>query len=304
MADPILVVGESLVDMVIGENGRTTVFPGGSPANVAVSLARLGAHVQLATAYAADEEGGLLDRHFAASGVQLVGDPHVLPRTSSAKAMIDDHGSATYDFDLLWELEMPTPDVAPVLVHVGSVSALLEPGADVVLDVVRRYAPSATISFDINARPSATGMGGPQRARIEELAGWADLVQASEEDLAAVWPSMDAEAAARHLIALGAGAVAVTRGDGGASCVTPRGSVLVHAQPVTVVDTIGAGDSFCAGVLDGLRLRGLLGPEARPRLRALSVKGWRDVLDRACRVAAITVTRAGPNPPTAAELDG
>jgi fructokinase len=304
MADhPILVVGESLVDIVIGEHGETTIFPGGSPANVAVSLARLGADVQLATAYASDEDGDLLDQHFISSGVTLVGDPHQLPRTSSAKAVIGRGGSATYDFDLLWELAMPVPAQQPALVHIGSVAALLQPGADVVLEVVRRFAPSATISFDINARPAATGMGGPQRSRIEELASYADLVQASDDDLAIVWPSLDTEAAARHLIALGAGAVAVTRGHGGASCVTPRGSVLVHAQPVTVVDTIGAGDSFCAGVLDGLRLRGLLGPDARPRLRSLSVDGWRDVLERACRVAAITVSRAGPNPPTAAELE-
>jgi len=76
----------------------------------------------------------------------------------------------------------------------------------------------------------------------------------------------------------------------------------VPATPVTVVDTIGAGDTFCAALLDGLRLRGLLGGAARPRLRTLPLDDWRDVLSRANRAAAITVSRAGPNPPTAAEL--
>jgi len=299
-----LVVGESLVDVVVGTDGSVREYPGGSPANVAVALARLGGDVALATAYAADRLGGLLDAHFAAAGVRLVGVPHVLARTSTAKAVIGGDGAATYDFDVAWDLPTPQPDRIPALVHTGSLAAVLEPGAGVVLDLVLRLAQVATVSVDVNARPAATGAGPAQRRRIERLVAVADLVQASDEDLAAYWPELSLEAAAAHLLDLGAGAVAVTRGDGGALCRTPAGVVEVPATPVSVVDTIGAGDSFCAALLDGLRLRGLLGADVRPRLRALSLDDWRDVVARANRAAAITVSRAGPNPPTAAEISG
>jgi len=298
-----LVVGESLVDVVVAPDGSVREYPGGSPANVAVAMARLGGDIALATAYASDRLGRLLDAHFATAGVGLVGVPYVLARTSTAKAVIGRDGAATYDFDVEWDLPLPRPERTPMLVHTGSLAAVLEPGAGVVLDLVLGLADSSTVSVDVNARPAATGAGPAQRQRIERLVAVADLVQASDEDLAAYWPELSVEAATAHLLSLGAGAVAVTRGDGGALCRTPAGLVEVAATPVPVVDTIGAGDTFCAALLDGLRLRGLLGGAARSRLRALPLDDWRAVVARANRAAAITVSRAGPNPPTAAELD-
>ncbi|WP_246000234.1 PfkB family carbohydrate kinase [Nocardioides pocheonensis] len=307
MTDPprlILVVGESLVDVVKRSDGSIEEHPGGSPANVAVALARLGATVELGTAYSGDRLGRLLDKHFELAGVGFAGDPHVLGHTSSAVATIDEAGAATYLFDIGGQLTPPLPSEEPVLVHTGSLAAVLEPGCLVVAETVARLAATATISYDVNARPAATGVTAELVRQVESLAAASDVVKASDEDLVALYPGREAASSARHLLDLGAGAVVETRGAGGAACYTPGGRIECVAEPVTVADTIGAGDSFCAAMLDGLRLRGLLGAENREALRSLPLDAWREVLARATRAAAITVSRQGANPPTRVELDG
>jgi len=299
----ILVVGESLVDVVKKGDDSIEEHAGGSPANVAVALARLGARVELATAYAEDRLGRLLDAHFAESGVGLAGDPHVLGHTSSALATLDETGAAAYLFDIAGELAPPEPSTAPALVHTGSLAGILEPGSKIVSETIARLAPTATVSYDINARPAATGVTVELVRQVESLAATSDVVKASDEDLVALYPDRDVASSARHLLDLGAGAVVETRGAGGATCHTAHGRIECRAEPVTVADTIGAGDSFCAAMLDGLRLRGLLGGEHRDALRSLPLDAWKEVLDRATRAAAITVSRPGANPPTSAELD-
>jgi len=306
MNDPnrlILVVGESLVDVVKKSDGSVEEHAGGSPANVAVALARLGARVEIATAYAEDRLGRLLDAHFTESGVGLAGDPHVLGHTSSAVATIDDTGAATYLFDIAGELAVPAPTEAPMLIHTGSLATVLEPGAKVISETIARLAPTATVSYDINARPAATGVGAELVRQVESLAALSDVVKASDEDLVALYPDRDIASSAQHLLDLGAGAVVETRGAHGATCHTSAGRIDCPAERVTVVDTIGAGDSFCAAMLDGLRRRGLLGAEHRDALRSLPLDAWAEVLSRATRAAAITVSRQGANTPTSPELD-
>src|SRR5262245_60171529 len=146
MSETVLVIGESLVDIVHHADGRVVEHPGGSPANVAVGLVRLGTEVQLATAYADDRLGGILDRHFAASGVGLLGDPHCLDRTSSAAATLDGSGAASYVFDLAWHLPTPAPPELPALVHTGSIAAVLEPGASTVASALTSLGLGATVS--------------------------------------------------------------------------------------------------------------------------------------------------------------
>lgn len=307
MTDPnplILVAGESLVDVVKRSDGSIEEHAGGSPANVAVALARLGANVELATAYADDRLGRLLDEHFAQSGVSMAGDPHVLGHTSSALATIDETGAASYLFDIAGEFAPPVPSAAPALVHTGSLAGILEPGSRIISEMIARFAPTATISYDINARPAATGVTAELVRQVESLAAASDVVKASDEDLVALYPGREAASSARHLLDLGAGAVVETRGAGGATCHTVGGRIDCVAEPVTVADTIGAGDSFCAAMLDGLRLRGLLGAQNREALGSLPLDAWREVLARATRAAAITVSRQGADPPTRVELDG
>ncbi len=298
-----LVIGEALVDIVRQPDGTTIDHPGGSPANVAVAMSRLGTTVGLATAYGDDRLGALLDQHFADAQVSLVGDPHGLDHTSSALATIDATGAASYVFDLDWSLAPVRPVDPPLLVHTGSLGAVMEPGAATVVATIAELRDTATISYDINARPAATGMSPELVGRVDALVAVSDVVKASDEDLETLYPDLGVEGAVDRILALGAGAVVVTWGGRGASCFSAAGRVDIEGEKVEVADTIGAGDSFCAALLDGLRRRDLLGGHRRDDLRGLSLAGWTEVMTRANRAAAITVSRPGANPPTAAELE-
>lgn len=303
-AGPVLVIGESLVDVVRHGDGAVEEHPGGSPANVAVALARLGARVELATAYAEDRLGVLLHQHLTSAGVALAGSPHVVARTSSASATLDASGSATYVFDLDGTLPTPAPSAQPLHVHTGSIGAVLPPGASTVLAALDAAAATATVSYDINARPAATGLDEAVVARIEAVAARADVVKASDEDLELVYPGDPVESVAGRLLDRGASAVVVTYGAQGAACHTAQGVVDLPGRSVTVADTIGAGDSFCATTIDGLLRLDLLGAHRREALRELPLDTWRQVLARATRAASITVSRQGANPPTEADLVG
>lgn len=292
MTPHALVLGESLVDVVVA-GGRTTEHAGGSAANVAVALARLGRPTRFATSFSDDPHGRLVAEHLRGSGVELVGDPHVVRRTSTATATLDATGAATYAFDVDWRLA-PVLVGDPVVVHTCSYSALLEPGAEQVLDAVRRLAGRCVISYDLNLRPAVTGTGAGIRGRVFDLVAHADMVKASDEDLLALFPSLTVERAAADLLRRGPAAVVVTRGVAGAECHLSDGVVRVAARPVQVADTIGAGDTFSAGLVDALWESGHLTPD---RLRACGGTEWSLALDHAGRAAAVTVSRPGADPP-------
>lgn len=300
--DSVLVVGESLVDIVHGADGRTTEYAGGSAANVAVALARLGRRVRFVTAWADDERGRVLADHVAAAGVELAGDPHVLTRTATAAATIGADGAASYEFDLEWRVPAVDDEPAPLVVHTCSLGAVLEPGADDVLALVERLRADATISYDVNARPAITGTGPDVVALVERMVAASDVVKASDEDLSALYPALPNEAAARALLALGPAAVVITRGGAGATWVQEAGVVEAASLPVEVADTIGAGDTFGAAVIDALWERGLLGAGHRDELRALDPGVVAEVLAHAARAAAVTVSRPGADPPYRHEL--
>ena len=286
MAD-VLVIGEALIDVLVDEHGEREEHVGGSPANVAVALARLERPVRLATAFGDDERGARIADHLTQAGVRLAGEPRVLARTSTAAATIGPDGSASYVFDLDWRLG--EVDVgSPWAVHVGSIGAVLTPGADDVLRLLGDLPDGTFVSYDVNVRPVITGTGPEVVARVEQIAARADLVKASDEDLAALYPTLDTVSAARRLGAVGAGAIAVTRGGSGALWITADDVIEVEALRVDVVDTIGAGDTVSAALIDALW-------EDRER-------DPREVLAHAVRAAAVTVSRAGANPPYRSEL--
>ena len=153
-----LVVGEALVDVVEAADGSVVERPGGSATNAAVALSRLMRPVLLATSYGPDERGRLLSEHLVASGVVLATDPHVVQDTSVARARIGPDGAASYDFDVEWRLGSVSVADVEVL-HVSSLAPLLDPGADVVAELVERLAPTTTVSYDLNIRPAITGTG-------------------------------------------------------------------------------------------------------------------------------------------------
>ncbi|MFT4082337.1 MAG: PfkB family carbohydrate kinase [Nocardioides sp.] len=290
-----MVVGEALID-VVRTGDAVTDLPGGSAANAAVALARLGRAVEFWTGYGADAHGALLDAHLAASGVVLAADPRVLDRTPTATATIGVGGAASYRFDVSWDLpELSADALARVrAVHVCSWGPVLAPGARAVEALLASSA--VPISYDVNVRGAVTGVGAVLREAVERTARHATLVKASDEDLEVLYPGLGTAEAAARVRALGPAAVVVTRGAEGASWYGAR-SVHVSARPVAVVDTIGAGDTFGAALVDALLDDGM------GALDALATARIEAVLERAGAAAAIAVSREGADPPYAAELE-
>lgn len=285
-----LIVGESLVDIVLRGGGPPAMHPGGSAANAAVALARLGRPTRLLTSFAADEHGRRLAEHFAAAGVALAAEPAILQRTGSAVATLGADTSASYVFDIQWRV--PAGAIRPPhRLHVSSLAPVLHPGAGEVHRLLDEMA-GVWVSYDINVRPSITGGGDDVRHAVEQMVRRANLVKASDEDLDVLYPGLGPDDAAAHLLGLGPRAVVVTRGADGS---TWYGSHPVHvrAERVEVVDTIGAGDTFSGALLDSLWDVDIANISADDITRTLT---------RAGAAAAITVSRPGAEPPTSAEL--
>lgn len=266
--------------------------------NVAVGLARLGHDVTLLTRLGDDPYGELVSDHVTSSGVALApGSVVAGARTSSALARLDDTGAATYEFDVTWELA--ATDLPPGLdcLHVGSIGTVLTPGAA----QVRRLAAAAraagvVVSYDPNVRTSFVTDRAAYRTEVEEWAAGADVVKASSDDVDFLTGETVGEAEVRWAAPF----VVVTHGGEGISVATRRSWQVLPAVPVEVEDTIGAGDSFMSGLLDGLARHSVLAHEA---LRRVSEEVVEDVVRSAAHAAAITCGRAGADPPTRAELD-
>ncbi len=296
----VVVLGEALIDIVTTSAGAAE-RPGGSPANVTVALGRLGRDAALVARIADDERGDALEAWLSASGVDLhtAGSP---ARTATARAMIDERGNATYDFDIDWTLPSPVEIPAARIFHTGSVAATLAPGADEVRAAAERARESALVSYDPNIRPALTGGVADARARVEALVALSDVVKASAEDAEWLYPGVAAVDVAREWIALGAGLAVITDGDAGSLGVTAHATVDIPAVPTRVVDTVGAGDTFMATLLDGIL--DLPGDVAalRAAVRALDDATLPPLLRRAAAAAAITVGREGMDPPTRDDL--
>lgn len=304
----VLVVGEVLIDVVRTPDGSVTEHVGGSPANVATGLARLGHPTDFATTVGTDDHGNACLDHMQTRGVVTLPSSRTAEPTSVADATIDDSGAATYRFDLHWNLA-PVPIRSDVgHVHTGSIAATQAPGAARVLTTLREAHDRATISYDPNARPSIMGEPESVKPVMEGIIALSDVVKASEDDIAWLYPGRRLDDVLDDWHALGAALVLVTLGPEGVAFRVPAtGEVIRYAAQVTdnaaVVDTVGAGDSFMAGLVSGLLDAGLLGsPATREALAAAGVDQVTDAVDRALATSGVTVTRAGAYSPTREEL--
>ena len=306
----LTVIGEALVDVVQRSSG-IEAHVGGSPLNVAVGLARLDHPVQFIGRYGRDAYGDSIAAHLRSSSVMVPLPPDEKP-TSVATAQIDDDGAATYAFDLAWQLpglagRLPLMLQGSTLLHTGSIATFLEPGAAEVIAAVEHAHPSSTISFDPNCRPSIITDVEYARTQAERFVVLSDVVKASDEDLEWLYPGVDPVESARRWLSLGGeegpALVVVTRGSRGPWGITRAGETQISAPSVNVVDTVGAGDSFMAGLLSAIVDHGLDGAQNRSDLRAMPVETLTAIMDHATRAAAVTVSRAGANPPTRAELN-
>jgi fructokinase len=298
----IVVVGESLVDVVADphhpENDRETV--GGSPLNVATTLAGLDVPAMLITEIGHDDRGRRIVARVEASGAELIAAPTASGRTATATVLLDE-GEATYDFDIGWTLphqELPQCDA----LHIGSLGTVLEPGRDSVLDLVEQaWARDVFVSYDPNVR--APLVSDPRQAwrDVESLAGRAHLVKLSDQDVAVLHPGADPEDIARSLLdGERTELVLLTRGGQGAVGFVRDLVVRVPAAPVELVDTVGAGDAFMAATLavllegSAFDSYGAGVPADAERLETL--------LRAAVEVAGITCSRPGAAAPTRPEL--
>jgi len=302
---PILVVGEALIDAVDLGSGPVAEYVGGSPANVAFGLGTLGHDVTLATWIGADDRGERIAQRCAQTGVRLAEGSRGAPCTSVARATLDRRGQASYTFELTWSVPPVTGRYGHV--HTGSIAATLEPGGSQVVETVRGLARSATISYDPNMRPSLMPSPDLVRERVEALIAFSDVVKASDEDLQWLYPGAFIPDILRRWESFGPGVTVVTRGAEGAVYAVRSSHAsevtTVPARSAMVVDTVGAGDSFMAGLLSGLADSGFIGGrEARQRLHSASIDELRAAIDRAMCTAALTVARAGAYAPTRAEL--
>ena len=189
--ESFLIVGEAVVDEVRTLDGTVTAHPGGSPANVALGLARLDRTVRLLTELGDDDYGRVVWDHLEASGVVVEAQP--APRTSTARATLAADGSASYVFDIAWTLTPDEPREDPTVghVHTGSLASVLAPGASAVANLVRRHRAGATTSYDPNVRPSLAGDHDVAVATVERLVSLSDVVKASLEDMEWLSPGLD-----------------------------------------------------------------------------------------------------------------
>ncbi|PMC76169.1 carbohydrate kinase [Brachybacterium sp. UMB0905] len=302
MTARFLITGEALTDIVVDAEGARAEHPGGSPMNVAVALGRLGHESSLLTRVGSDARGDQIRDHLQASHVELTPGSSVDAPTSAATATLDATGAASYEFDLTWEVDPTGLPEQVDAVHTSSIAAVLDPGAQTVADIVRRYRESATISYDPNARPTLMGEPDDVRERIEAMIALCDVVKASDEDVAWLYGTVDVEDVVGSWRRLGPSLTVLTRGSDGAVGFADAGRVQVAGVPVEAVDTVGAGDTFSAGILDALAAKDLLGADRREQIAGMPSDDLATVLRRAAALAAITVSRAGANPPWSHEL--
>ena len=301
----IVVSGEALVDLVVSPGGQVDARLGGGPYNAARTLARLGAETTFFDGIADDQFGRQLRARLAADGV-LIGVPEPSARpTTLALVAVDEAGVASYSFyldgtsaaDLGYDaLRKALPaDVTAVLV--GALGLVMEPiGGALERLVVSDVPTGALVLLDPNCRPGAIADRDGYWRRIAAVAGRADIVKASAEDLEYLYPGLPAEEAARALLDAGPRLVLVTDGPRPGRAFLP-GTVLAEAvPPVPVADTIGAGDAFGGGFLAWWAAHGL----GRADLHRADAVG--QALKAAVAVAALTCTRPGADPPTLAEV--
>jgi fructokinase len=303
----ITVCGEALVDLVPDPvtPSRYDAKPGGGPANTAVAIARLGSPVAMLARLSRDGFGHLLRAHLVSNGVDVSHAVAADEPSSIAVAVLADDGSADYRFlvagtaDWGWtDAELDNVPSDTVAIHSGSVALAIAPGGAALERWLTRARPSWTVSLDPNIRPAMIADLRAHREVVERCVAAADIVKVSAEDLSALHPGERADDVARRWARSGPAVVVRTDGSAGATAFTADDEVTCGAEPVTVLDTIGAGDAFGGALLDWLFRAGKLG--GRLELSRVEIAA---ALAHASRVAAITCSRAGADPPYLADLE-
>lgn len=302
----ILACGEALIDMLPRESTAGedcfAPYPGGAVFNTAIGLGRLGVDAQFFCGMSADFLGDILRGALDASGVDHTPSPRlVAPCTVAFVKLVD--GQATYAFydeNSAMRTLTAAPEIDANALFFGGISLVGDGCGDVYEALMLRESPRRVTMIDPNIRPSFIKDVVAYRSRINRMMAAADIVKLSDEDLHWLEGTGDLAELARGLVAKGAKLVCITQGADGVTGYTANHEVFVPSERAKVVDTVGAGDTFNAGTLAGLDRLGCL---TKARIANLTEDEIHTALHLGVRVAAVTVSRAGANPPTAAELD-
>ena len=299
----IWVCGEVLIDLIPGADGVRVPHVGGGPANTAKALARLGHDVQFIDGISSDQYGQMSRKELLDDEVKLdlalkSDKPTCLAIVSlaengGASYEFEIDGTATFDFSLDW---LPDPSrYKPNVLHIGTLVTVIQPGADVLYDWAIRVAEFAPIVFDPNIRPAVIGDRDKYQMAVEKWAAISSVIKVSDDDMAWLYPDQKYQDVAQRWISDGAALVVITRGADGLVGITADGSIEVPGVKIEVADTVGAGDTVGAIIVEAMIEKGFLN---------LTDEVLKATLHRAAVAAGITCSRKGAQPPYKHELKG
>ena len=297
----VWVVGEVLIDLIPDGSDRKPIV-GGGPANTAKALSRLGTDTQFIDGISTDDYGQIAKNELVASGVKLDYVKYSNKPTCLAIVSLSESGSATYEFVIEntatfdftpdW---LPNPQTEkPVLLHIGTLATVIEPGASVLFEWAQSVAKIALIVFDPNIRPAVMNDREKYVKQVERWVSISSAVKLSDEDIKWLYPSLEIDQVVNNWLAKGPSLIVVTYGDKGLAGYRVGEKVIVDAVKVVVADTVGAGDTVGAILVEAILKDGL---------ETLSGLRLEIMLKRAAKAAAITVSRSGANPLTLKEIE-
>ena len=297
----VWVAGEVLIDL-ISDGSKQKPIVGGGPANTATALSKLAIDTQFIGGISGDEYGQMAKGELVSSGVKLDYVKYSDKPTCLAIVSLSDSGSASYEFIIEntatfdftpdW---LPNPETErPSLLHIGTLATVIEPGASVLFDWAQSVAKVAPIVFDPNIRPAVMNDREKYVMQVERWVSISSAVKVSDEDIRWLYPSLEIEQVVNNWLAKGASLILVTYGDKGLAGYRVGEKVSVDAVKVAVVDTVGAGDTVGAILVEAI---------VKDNLDTLSGVRLQMMLKRAAKAGAITVSRSGANPPTLEEIE-
>jgi fructokinase len=301
LSDQVWVVGEVLIDLIPNEDQYFAVV-GGGPANTAIALAKLGVKTYFIDGISTDKYGQMAKAELLLANVLLDYAQYSNKPTCTAKVKLSKSGSASYefviegtatfDFSASW---LPDPQrLKPSLLHIGSLATVIEPGASILFGWAQSVAQIAPIVFDPNIRPAVLGNRDEYVKKVEKWVPISSAVKVSDEDLNWLYPGKAINEIVGKWLGVGVQLVVVTLGDKGITAYRKSDEISIDAVKVDVADTVGAGDTVGAVLVEAIVDNGL------DRLTGEVLKS---MLNRAAKAAAITVSRTGANPPSKEEID-
>ena len=311
MNSQVLVIGEALIDVVHTPDGLVQNIVGGSPANTAVALSRLGIKTFMKSRTSLDEFGQVIRNYLETEKVDLSLGVIAKEPSTVIKAFIQNDRSAKYEADLIgasdfcWnQQELVFGESNFTFVHLGSLTSYVEPGASEVEKWFTnlKNETSLLLSFDPNIRHPLDGQKAKDvRERAKRLCAISHFVKASDEDFEWIYQTNDFKSPAKELVSNGVGIVIITRGKNGTWAISSdKNEFEILAQDIKVIDTIGAGDSFSAAFLAQLIDKGI---NTLDKLKTMKIFELEEILNNSAHASGVTCSRKGANPPYRDEVN-